>query len=94
MTTVPQQQLFVLNSEFIVEPRQGVRGAGREGRPRPTRSASPRRYGWPSAACRRPANGNSASTFLRPDGPNAEKLTPWQQYAQALLATNEFNWVD
>jgi hypothetical protein len=91
-TTVPQQQLFVLNSDFMIETSRAF--AARLERSTPDESARidlafRLAYGrLPTDAERR-----LGQTFLRSVAPG-DKLTPWEQYAQALLATNEFQWVD
>jgi Protein of unknown function (DUF1553) len=92
-TTVPQQQLFALNSEFMVaqaksfaarvektasDDEQRVKQAYRLAF---TRDPDPRELRIGLAFLKLP---------VRPD----DKLTRWQQYAQALLASNEMMYVD
>jgi hypothetical protein len=92
-TTVPQQQLFALNSEFMViqakafaarvekaasDDEQRVKTAYRLAF---TRDPDPRELRLAVAFLKLPA---------RPD----DKLTRWQQYCQALLASNEMMYVD
>ncbi|HUR54763.1 MAG TPA: DUF1553 domain-containing protein, partial [Gemmataceae bacterium] len=92
-TTVPQQQLFALNSEFMVNQAKAfsarVEKAGTTDAERVT-------------AAYRLAFGRTPDTrelavaerFLKLTPNPADKLTRWQQYAQALLASNEMMYVD
>jgi hypothetical protein len=93
-TTVPQQQLFVLNSEFMVETARAF--AARLEKSAPDNAARIA-LAFQLAYGRSPteAERQLGLQFLRaaPASPR-DKLTPWEQYAQALLATNEFLWVD
>jgi hypothetical protein len=101
-TTVPQQQLFVLNSEFMTGNAKALAGQvasladNDEGR---IRAAFARVY------CREPSDREMqlALTYLKADESPAEngsdgaasvKLTRWDRYAQVLLAANEFMYVD
>ncbi len=95
VTTVPQQQLFVLNSEFVIQQAkslaQRVQDEAVDDDQRIRRafqllfardpSAEERQVGLDFLAS---ANADAAE----------QKLTPWQQYAQALLSLNEFMYVD
>jgi mono/diheme cytochrome c family protein len=123
-TTVPLQQLFVLNSEFIVQTsralvnRLGANSNSREDAAAHIRQAYLWLYGraptereielglsfvgadsdrergdldasngWRSAQPQTTGNG-------RESRPLQANLTRWEQYAQALLAANEFAYVD
>ena len=91
-TTVALQQLFVLNSEFMVESAKAFatrieRAADQD--------AQRIRFAV-NQALGRPATDDEvhlALAFLA-EASDSESLTPWQQYAQALLSTNEFMFVD
>jgi hypothetical protein len=104
-TTVPLQQLFVLNSEFMVGAARAV--ADRLGATSPTgrdaaeaiRRAYLLLYGR-AATDREIALGLA---YLRsPEPPAADRpgktarddLSRWERYTQALLAANEFLFVD
>ena len=100
-TTVPLQQLFVLNSEFMIASARAV--AARLSR-EPHPAASPeRRRPYPAAYLllfgRPPTEHEGAlgRLYLRAAdsaaSPRAE-LSRWDRYAQALLAANEFFFVD
>jgi len=94
-TTVPQQQLFVLNSPFFVGQAKAL--AARVGAEERDDTARVRRayllaYG-------RPATDAELLLALRylggKDDPSERNgLTRWERYAQALLAMNEFLYVD
>ncbi|HTU89268.1 MAG TPA: DUF1553 domain-containing protein, partial [Gemmataceae bacterium] len=91
VTIVPLQQLFVLNSEFMIARARSLAAkltSEEEDDAVRIRKAFARVFG-------RPASEREIQTglaFLR----NAEKtaLRPWEQYAQALLSANEFVFVD
>jgi mono/diheme cytochrome c family protein len=92
-TTVPLQQLFVLNSDFMVvngkalAARLSAAASDDLGR---IRQAFLLLYG-------RPARDNEIQlglSFLAAQASRSGRLTPWEQYAQVLLSTNEFLYVD
>jgi len=98
VTTVPLQQLFVLNSDFMTEQARGLvkQLAGEKDDAAKIQTAFVRLYGRPATerdvkmgleflAAPEPGAGSDASQ---------PKLSRWEQYAQALLATNEFAFVD
>ncbi len=104
-TTVPLQQLFVLNSEFMAAAARAV--AARLHRPDESarddparirrayrllygREAAPRELELGLAYFARPDRPEPAS----PAGPTRPDLSRWERYAQALLAANEFLFVD
>lgn len=91
VTTVPQQQLFVLNSPFIFEmsrefSRRLEKAAGND--------QDRLRLGWQLAYGREPTAEEIAvaTEFLEtPMEPtNADRLNRWEQLSHALLASNEF----
>jgi mono/diheme cytochrome c family protein len=92
VTTVPLQQLFVLNSEFMVQnakalaARLRAAAADDEGR---VRHAFVRLYGRPVTE----RELRLGLAFLAGTDGGA-RLTRWEQYAQVLLSTNEFLYVD
>jgi mono/diheme cytochrome c family protein len=109
-TTVPLQQLFVLNSEFMIDAARAVAARISPAAPSPNepRSAYEYRvnaaysllYGRP-ATIREMAIGVS---YLTADDPapaaasssrvSQPDLSRWERYTQALLAANEFVFVD
>jgi hypothetical protein len=101
ITTVPQQQLFVLNSDFMVSNAKALAAqlaaAGDNDEAR-MRAAFVRLY------CRQPnarevqlglayLNGGGVAGADQREAPE-EKLSRWEQYAQVLLGANEFMYVD
>ena len=93
VTTVPLQQLFVLNSEFMVQSAKAL--AKRLVAVAPLNAARIQ-YAYVCLYGRPPSEHemNLGLEFLGAAGEPAEKLTRWEQYAQALLAANEFLYVD
>jgi len=96
-TTVPQQQLFVLNSEFmILQAKAFAVRMQKAGNDDPARI----RHGYELAYGRVPSTTEVAigQAFLSAqdaaDDAAKNKLTRWERYAQALLAGNEFMYVD
>ena len=95
VTTVPQQQLFVLNSDFTIETAKAF--AQRLEKDAPSeedriRLAFLLAYGRdPSEVEKR-----ASQEFLRESrtARPMDRLNGWEQFAQALLASNEFLWVD
>ena len=98
MTTVPLQQLFVLNSEFMVQNAKALAARLAAKRARTTPVAFARRFCWLYG---RPATEREVQ--LGPGVPGRESraarggqsLTRWEQYAQVLLSANEFiSWIE
>ncbi len=103
-TTVPQQALFMMNSPFVVEQarrlvaREEVAGApDDQARIRAlyrllfARNPSGAEVSLGMAFLRQQASGPTTVALQQPA---AGKLSPWEKYAQALLMTNEFVFVD
>jgi hypothetical protein len=92
---VPQQQLFVLNSAFMVD-------CARAFAARLAASAPDDRerivLAFQLAYGRRPTEEEQrlGLEFLRAAAAtqSAERLTPWEQYTQIVLAANEFAWLE
>lgn len=94
VTTVPLQQLFVLNSDFMAQRAKALAA-------RIEKEASQDldlRLGYAfELLYQRPATPADialARSFLESSSEEKSKLTPWQQYVMALLAANEFMYVD
>ena len=91
ITTVPQQQLFVLNGPFMFE-------MSREFAKRLSSEASNDldriRLGWQLAYARQPSDDEItvAMEFLQTsmESEPADQLNRWEQLAHAILASNEF----
>jgi hypothetical protein len=93
VTTVPQQQLFALNSEFMVNQakafaaRVAKAGSADEQRVKEAYRLAFNRLPGPREL-------SIALAFLKLPTKPDDKLTRWEQYAQALLASNEMMYVD
>jgi hypothetical protein len=91
VTIVPLQQLFVLNSEFMIARARSLSAkltAEEKDDAARIRRAFVRVFGRP--ACEREVQMGLA--FLRDTEKSA--LSRWEQYAQVLLSANEFTFVD
>ncbi|HZL87283.1 MAG TPA: PSD1 and planctomycete cytochrome C domain-containing protein [Pirellulaceae bacterium] len=92
-TTVPLQQLFVLNSEFMAASAKALaaRLAALEG---PDDTARVRQAF--EIVFTRPASEQEVALAMKfVSGENAEEgLSRWERFCQALLASNEFLYVD
>jgi hypothetical protein len=95
VTTVPLQQLFVLNDEFMVQNAKALAArladtkkddAGR------IREAFVLLYGRP--ATERDVKLGLAFLAAKDTGKGGQSLTRWEQYAQVLLSANEFLYID
>jgi hypothetical protein len=93
VTTVPQQQLFALNSAFMISQAQAfakrVEALGTTDEDRITAA-----YRIAFGRVPEKAETDLALRFLKLPNKPDDKLTRWQQYAQVLLASNEMMYVD
>ena len=88
VTSVPLQQLFVLNSPFMAAQAKAFAGrvtATASDDPARIRTAFRLAYGRPPTA----REVELGTAFLSAAGPEA-----WEKYAQVLLAANEFAFID
>ncbi len=92
-TTVPQQQLFVLNSDFIIE--QAKAFAKRVSQESDDLSGQVN-FAYGLAFGRLPSEGERklAEAYLGTEKEKDDKLSRWEQYCQALLASNELMYLD
>ncbi len=92
---MPLQQLFVLNSDFMVEQARGLvkQLAVEEGDTAKIQTAFLRLYSR-QASEREIKMGLDFLAAPEPADEPKPKLSRWEQYAQVLLATNEFTFVD
>ena len=92
VTTVPLQQLFVLNSEFMVRNAKALAARLTNGPDKDDagriRRAFPLLYARP--ATEREVHMGAAFLALASSGP----LSRWEEYAQVLLSASEFLYVD
>lgn len=94
-TMVPQQQLFVLNSPLMMEVSRKFALRVQSVSDKDT---SRLEQAWLLAYGRPPSEAESAAAleFLKEAGHNAaeqDQLTPWEQLAHSLLASNEFYFI-
>ena len=93
VTTVPQQQLFALNSEFMaIQAKAFAARVEKLGDTDAERITAAYRLAFD----RKPESQelDLAERFLKLPPKPTDKLTRWQQYAQVLLASNELMYVD
>ena len=92
-TTVPQQQLFALNSAFMAtQARAFAARVEKLGKTDAERVTAAYRLAFGRAPDARELA--LAERFLQLPPKSDDKLTRWQQYAQVLLASNELMYVD
>ena len=92
-TTVPQQQLFALNSEFMTIQAKAFAARIEKAA---TDDAERVKAAYRMAYQRTPSDRELSLgvKFAAAKANPADKLTRWQQYAQILLASNELMYVD
>ena len=93
-TTVPQQQLFVLNSPFFVDQ---ARGFANRLRKETTEDTARVQRAYQLAFGREPSVEELQLGLAFASGDvtaEGDKVSRWEQYCQALLATNEFLYVE
>ena len=93
-TTVPQQQLFVLNSPFMIQ--QAKSFSERLHNEAPDSDASRVQLGFQLAYGRLPSEPelNLGLAYLGAEDAEDNQLSRWERYAQVLLASNEFMYLD
>jgi hypothetical protein len=94
-TTVPQQQLFVLNSPFVIETAKAFAARVQKEAASDTeriQRAFQLAYGRPASA----EESRLFETFLQGQDaePMANRLSRWERVAQILIGSNEFMYVD
>jgi hypothetical protein len=93
-TTVPQQQLFVLNSPFMIE--QAKAFSARLHEESPANDESRIRRAFMLAYARPPSDleVELGLAYLGGEQDSQNQLSLWQSYAQILLGANEFMYID
>ncbi|MCB1212430.1 MAG: DUF1553 domain-containing protein, partial [Verrucomicrobiales bacterium] len=90
-STTPTQKLFVMNSPFIIDQAKSLAN-------RLQRSADGDaeriRNAYELLFARQPEAEEAALALDFLKQPAVQGLSPWEQLAQALLATNEMMWLD
>jgi hypothetical protein len=102
VTTVPLQQLFVLNSEFVI--RQAKALAARLASVPVDGDAARIQHAFMLLYGRLPTDseaklgldfvGESKAVKAQPENKEKDSLSRWEQYAQVLLSANEFMYID
>ena len=92
-TTVPQQQLFVLNSRFIIEQAKAFSKRVSEESDDLVEQVE---FAYGLAFGRAPSEDERkiAEDYLGAEKEDGDKLSRWEQYCQALLASNELMYLD
>lgn len=92
-TTVPQQQLFVLNSDFIIEQ---ARAFAKQVTGKHDDLSGQVKFAYRLAFGRLPSEDELklAEAYLGTEKEKDDKLSRWEQYCQALLASNELMYLD
>ncbi len=95
VTTVPQQQLFALNSEFAIETAKALARRLEKAGPQAEDRIM---LAFRLAYGREPESGEMRASLEFVHAPRTtsaqDRLTPWEQFAHAILAANEFMWID
>ena len=88
VTTIPQQQLFVLNSQFVIAMSRAFAERLSQSADDPQRL----QLAWELAYGRPPTDAERklATEFLQSAGADLDKLGQWEQLCHALLSSNEF----
>ena len=92
-TTVPQQQLFVLNSDFIIDQAKAF---AKQVTQKHEDLAQQVEHAYQLAFGRSPSETELkvAQSYLEAEKEKDDKLSRWEQYCQALLASNELMYLD
>jgi hypothetical protein len=92
VTTVPQQQLFMLNSEFMIT---AAKALATQATARTEKDCDRIDALYLLAFCRLPTveERKAALEFIQ-TGASQVEMTVWDHLAQAMLAANEFSWLD
>jgi cytochrome c553 len=97
-TTVPQQQLFVLNSPFMIEQSKAFAARLAKEAPSDERARVVRAFALAYGRAAEEAEIAGAVEYLAAadtaDDAKKNKLTRWERLAQALLSSNEFLYID
>jgi hypothetical protein len=99
-TTVPQQALYMMNSPFLIEQAKAL--SKRSEIASSPDTAARIRLAYSIIFGRAPSSEELANGLqflqgaeqIRPASAGATALSPWEEYCQALLMTNEFSFVD
>jgi hypothetical protein len=96
-TTVPQQQLFVLNSPFVIETAKALAARAQKDATNDgdrVQRAFALAYGRPASAEELQVFEAFLSGTDAPAEATQNRLTRWERFAQILIGSNEFMYVD
>jgi hypothetical protein len=93
VTVVPQQQLFVLNSNFMIASAKAMAHRLKKAAVKDEERIALLHL-WAFGRAATEAEIRLALEFLRAATGPDDKQTAWEQYTQAILASNEFVWID
>lgn len=93
-TTVPQQQLFVLNSPFMVEQAKAFSARLHQEEPNSDEARMERAFMLAYGRLPLAREIEIGLSYLNGEKNPGSKLTLWQSYAQVLLGSNEFIYLD
>ena len=93
-TTVPQQQLFVLNSPFMTQ--QAKSFSSRLHQEAPDSDGARIKLAFELAYGRKPSEPelNLGLAYLAAEDSEDNQMSRWERYAQVILASNEFMYLD
>jgi hypothetical protein len=94
---VPQQALFLMNSPFAVEQAKSLAARAELSAEADDLARIAALYRILFGRAPRPEETTIGTEFLAAaagDPTGQSKLSPWEQYAQLLLLTNEFLFID
>ena len=96
ITTVPQQALFLMNSPFVIEQARALAAQPQFKQSPPSADQVQELYGRIFARRADSAEVEAALQFLAKPAESSgpAPLSAWEKYAQVLLETNEFAFVD
>lgn len=98
VTTVPLQQLFVLNSDFMTAQAKALAARLQQDKNQTTadriRHAYLLLYSRPATAAEVKIGASFLETVASSSDSKRDGLSPWEQYALALLGANEFTFID
>jgi hypothetical protein len=97
VTTVPQQQLFVLNSQFMLQSAQALAARLDASAAEGERQRIALAYQWAFGRPATPEEVEVALEFVHTAGQGHSEdrvVGAWEQFAQAILAANELVWIE
>jgi hypothetical protein len=94
LTTVPQQALFLMNSPFVIEQAKALASRGEIASAGGEAEKIAALYRVVFSRPPSEAETRVGLEFIQSASAVQSPLSPWEQYSQLLLLTNEFTYVD